>query len=464
MAVSLSFSIVKYILNVLASGKRKAFIEACNNPEEAQKKILEKILNQSLYELPYAPVGYNFYEKRKVLTLQRVRFFETTSGSTGNKKQIPYTRSFLKTFEDMFLIWAHDLIHHSGLNLKTGKFFMSISPQIGEANKDDRKYLSAPVAFLLKPFLASNPNHHSAKSGQEFLMKIAIDLINSPDLEIISIWSPTYLLSVLQYMRENEVALNIRDKSWLDIWPNLKLISCWTHAQASRPAELLKEKFPGVTIQPKGLLMTEGAVTIPWAEAKGCVPLVNQAYFEFLDSSTKLHKLHEVKVGQSYTLITTQINGYLRYNTQDQVKITGMYLKTPILEFVGRIGQYSDLAGEKFSETGLRDLNLGQNFLVVPDDSGELPRYHIFCETDGKNNSIWDDSFKSIYHYKLARELSQLNSPVIHNVKNVSELYFRFFQSQGMTLGDIKERILLNDLNLARKFLAWTEKELQSSR
>lgn len=459
--MSLSFTIVKNILNLLASRKRKAFISACHRPEEAQAQILQKILAQSLYALPYAPVGYNFYEKRKILTLERVKFFETTSGSTGSKKQIPYNKSFLKTFEELFLIWANDLTNHSGLHFKSGKFFMSISPQIGESNKDDRKYLSAPVAFLLKPFLASNPNTHQAKSGQEFLMKIATDLINSPDLEILSIWSPTYLLSVLQFMRENEVALNIKDKSWKEIWPELKLISCWTHAQAERPSNLIKEKFPGVHIQPKGLLMTEGAVTVPWTEAKGCVPLVNQAYFEFISSDGKLLKLHEIKTGETYTLVTSQLNGYLRYNTQDQVKVTGQYLKTPLLEFVGRSGQYSDLAGEKFSETGIRELKLKDNFLVVPDDSAELPRYHIFCESGATD---WDAILKTIYHYKLARELNQLSSPVIHIVKNVNDLYLRFFQSQGMTLGDIKERVLLNDLILARKFLAWTDKELPSSR
>lgn len=461
MAVSLPFKVVKSLLHLIASRKRQTFIKACQNPEEAQKKILQKILAQSLYELPYAPVGYNFYEKRKILTLERVKFFEMTSGSTGNKKEIPYTKSFLKTFEDMFLIWAHDLLSHSGIDFKSAKFFMSISPRIGEQNKDDRKYLSAPVAFLLKPFLASNPNQHSAKTGQDFLMKISIDLIKSRNLEIISVWSPTYLLSVLEFMRENEVALDIRDKTWKQIWPELKLISCWTHAQAERPAKLLAEKFPGVMIQPKGLLMTEGAVTVPWTEAKGCIPLVHLAYFEFQDDSGKLHKLSEVKVGEKYTLITTQQNGYLRYNTNDLVKVTGLYHKTPILDFIGRSGQYSDLAGEKFSEAGLRDLKMNHNFLVVPDDSGELPRYHVFSE----DSSIdWDLTFKANYHYKLARELNQLKEPVIHIVKNVSDLYLRFFQAQGMTLGDIKEKNLLNDISLARKFLAWTDKELQSSR
>jgi hypothetical protein len=380
MAVSLPFKIVKVLLKALASRKRAAFIEACKNPESAQKKILEKILANSLHPPPYSPVTYNFYEKRKILTMERVRFFETTSGSTGNKKQIPYTKSFLHSFENMFLLWAHDLVFYSDLNLESGKFFMSVSPKIGEVNKDDRKYLSLPVSLLLKPFLASNPNHHAANTGDEFLMKVSKDLIHANDLEIISIWSPTYLLSLMQFMRKHERELQIENKSWKEIWPKLKLISCWTHAQAERPAKLLKEKFSNVMIQPKGLLMTEGAATLPWTEANGCLPLVTEAHFEFQDEDGKIHQLHEIIDGKTYTLIMSQLNGFLRYNTKDLVKVTGFYFKTPLLEFLGRSGQYSDLAGEKFSETGLRDLNVGSNFLIVPDDSHELPCYQFFAD------------------------------------------------------------------------------------
>lgn len=457
MAVSLLFKSIKFILNKLASAKRNDFIEACKNPMAAQELVLSKILENSLHPMPYSPVTYNFYEKRKILTHEPVKFFETTSGSTGNKKQIPYTNKFLKTFEDMFLIWAHDLISDPELNIKFGKFFMSVSPKIGD-KKDDTKYLSWPVTLLLTPFLASNPNFHFADTADEFLLEISRDLLNCRKLEIISIWSPTYLLSVLSFMRKHEIALHIEHKTWQDIWPHLKLISCWTDAQASKPSQILKSHFPGVRIQGKGLLMTEGAVTVPWLEAGGCVPLINQVYLEFQDESGKLLKIHEIEEGKTYTLITSQMNGFLRYNTKDRVKVTGLYYMTPMLEFVGREDQYSDLAGEKLSEAGLRSLDVQDHFLVLPDDTSELPQYHIVSESD----LDWDHKLKAIYHYKLARDLGQLKSPIVHVVKDVNALYLRFFQTQGMALGDIKERILINDLTLARKFLAWMKKEHSS--
>ena len=458
--MTLSLGIVKIILRILGSRKRSELIRACKNPEEAQRQILEKILSNSLHPLPFSPVGYNFYEKRKVLTQENVEFFETTSGSTGSKKEIPYTRSFLRTFEEMFLIWANDIIFHSGIDFKSARFFMSISPKIGEINKDDRKYLSPFVSLLLSPFLASNPNEHYAKTGDEFLFKVAKDLVKKPDLEIISIWSPTYLLSLLKFMRKNEAALGIQNKTWKEIWPELKLISSWTHAQAASQATKLKEMFPGVLLQSKGLLLTEGAVTLPVTEAGGCVPLLHLAYFEFLDQNGKLLKIHELKVSETYVLIMSQLNGFLRYNTHDQVKVTGYFHKAPLLEFIGRDGQYSDLAGEKLSEAIIRSLNIKENFLIVPDDSEDLPRYQIFHELSEVN---WDQELKASYHYNLAREMNQLTSPVLRPVKDIHQLYNTFFLEQGMVLGDIKERVLLNDLSLARKFLAWIDKELQSS-
>lgn len=205
--------------------------------------------------------------------------------------------------------------------------------------------------------------------------------------------------------------------------------------------------------------MTEGAVTMPWSEASGCVPLIHLAYFEFKDEEGKLWKLHEIKEHQIYTLVTSQKNGFLRYDTQDLVKVTGFYHQTPVLEFIGRSGQYSDLAGEKFSETMLRDLCIKDNFLIVPDDGPELPRYQIFTENADYD---WEKTLRLNYHYNLAREIHQLSPLVIKKVNDVNALYLKFFQDQGMILGDVKERILLHDLKLARKFLEWTEKEIQS--
>lgn len=405
--------------------------------------------------MPDTPTDYYYYRDKADLTREEVKFYEQTSGSTGNKKSIPYTKGLLKSFENMFLLWVHDLVFHSNLELKSGTFFMSVSPKIGSNNNnDDRKYLSGLTNFLVSPFLASHPDRHQAATGEEFLNKIADDLGNSRDLEVISIWSPTYLLSLLEFM-------NISGKDYKEIWPELKLISCWTHAQAQRSATKLKEIFPSVNIQPKGLLLTEAPVTIPWTEAGGNVALVTETYLEFLDGE-KICKLHEIEQGKEYVVLTSQMNGYLRYNTNDRVKVKGFYFKTPILDFVGRKGQFVDLAGEKISEPMLQEMfkDIKSDCLVIPDLRDDIPSYVILTDNTQQN---WDELLKKNYHYDLCRKLGQLKPPKIILGKRIAQTYLEFCQSEGMTLGDIKERILISNLDQAERLLAWIDKEFQSS-
>lgn len=458
--MSLRLNLAKFFVKILASGKRKKFIKACQNPELAQKELKLKLISNSRRAFPETPTDYLYYKDKSDLTLEPVTFYEQTSGSTGSKKSIPYTKSMLRSFENMFLVWVDDLLSHSGIKFNSGKIFISVSPQIGAANADDRKYLSPITSWLLSPFLASNPNDHKAKTGDEFLHKVATDLINCRDLEVISIWSPTYLLSLLDYIKNHEDSLRPVSLNWKELWPELKLISCWTHGQASKSADQLRSHFPHVHFQPKGLLMTEAPVTVPMSGAEDGVPLVNETYLEFYKDE-KITSLHELKKDEHYIVLTSQWNGYLRYNTQDEVKVTGFYHKTPTLQFIGRTGQYSDLAGEKLSENLIRDImkDVKTNFLLVPDNSDELPRYTIVCE----ENHDWDNKLKAIYHFNLARELKQLKEPKIILMKNVSDTYTKFCISEGMTLGDIKEKVLISNIKQAQKFLAWIDKEHQSS-
>lgn len=460
MAVNLPFFFVKKALSLLADKKRKDFIEACKNPELAQRNLKAK-LNSSF---PDFITTYSDYAGKMNLTAEKVVFTETTSGSTGTKKEIPYTKSLLKSFENMFLLWAHDLVFHSGLRFGSGKFFMSVSPQIGESSKDDRKYLSPVLNILLTPFLVSNPNEHKGKTAHDFFMKVSRDLLEAKNLEIFSVWSPTYLLSVLDFMHQNRAALGIsQDQKLNELWPGLKLISCWTHAQAERPARILQEKFPGVMIQAKGLLLTEAPVTIPWSEAGGNVPLLTETYLEFQNTQGEISLLHELKQDAVYRVITSQHNGYLRYDTQDEVRVTGFYFKTPVLEFIGRTESYCDLAGEKLSDKILREIfsDINSPLLFVPDNSQELPCYELYLENDETNN--WEEALFKNYHYELARKLGQLKPLRIIKVKELSRKYLEFYQSRGMNLGDIKEKMLMSNLVEAENFRKWFAKELQSS-
>lgn len=460
--MSLPLFAVKQALRLLAGSKREAFIDACKNPEKIQRELKDRIIRNSNIPFPEEVKTYQDYAGNSELTKEKVLFFETTSGSTGKKKEIPYTKSLLKSFENMFLLWAHDLVFHSGLKFKSGKFFMSVSPQIGESSTDDRKYLSPFLSVLLSPFLVSNPNEHKGKDPEEFFTKVSHDFLHHRNLEVISIWSPTYLLSLLGFMEKHRSELGMEGSSLEEIWPELKLISCWTHAQAARSAEYLSTEFPNVRIQPKGLLSTEAPVTIPWSEANGCIPLVTDTYLEFLEGD-KLLGVHELELNKRYIVITSQNNGFLRYNTMDEVLVTGFYHRVPVLEFTGRKGLTTDLAGEKLSEGLIRELfqEMKSHFLVVPDDSGKLPGYNIYAED---SEFQWEKKLKEVHHYDLARKLGQLNEVRIIQVSGLSDLYLKFFQEQGMNLGDIKERILISDIKIAEKFRAWIDKELHSSR
>lgn len=466
MAVNLPFLMVKKILNAIASKKRMRFIEACKNPEHIQSQLKEKILKHSTAPFPVQLTSYADYAGKKSLTKEPVAFFETTSGSTGAKKEIPYTKTLLKAFEDMFLLWVHDLVTHGNLKLEKGKFFMSVSPQIGDASKDDRKYLSPAINLLLNPFLVSNPNHHKGETSRDFFMKVAQDLIKANDLEVISIWSPTYLLSLFEFMNANREVLGIdKTKELSSLWPELKLISCWTHAQAARSSMALQEKFPGVKIQAKGLLLTEGPVTIPWTEAKGNVPLLTEAYLEFVDESESLFLLHQLKQGHIYRVIMSQKNGFLRYDTRDLVKVTGFYFKTPVLEFVGRAESVCDLAGEKISENILQDLfkDVTSTLVFVPDVSQDLPRYELYVEENLKSDVEWERLLNTNYHYQLACQLGQLRPLKVFRIAELNKRYLDFYQSRGMLLGDIKEKMLITNLDEAESFRIWFAKELQSS-
>ncbi len=466
--MSLPFTLAKIILSLLGNRRRQEFIRACQNPARTQEDLKNKILKNSLKAFPDRPTTYLDYEGSPSLTKEAVAFKETTSGSTGSKKQIPYTKSLLKSFEHMFLLWAHDLIFHSDLGIKKGKFFMSVSPQIGEKPEDDRKYLSPILSFLLTPFLVSNPDKHKARTSEEFLMNISRELLHARDLEIISIWSPTYLLSLMDFIDKNKQQLGLKNEviHWDRVWPELKLISCWTEAQAEKSASRLKEKLPGVFIQGKGLLSTEAPVTIPWSLARGNVPLLTETYLEFLDKDQHILKLHELNIGETYVVLTSQFNGYLRYNTQDEVQVTGFYHHTPILSFLGRTGQYSDLAGEKLSESILKRLysNTNASFLIVPDESHDLPRYVIYVDTSIPEPDMdWEKPLMENHHYKLARSLGQLSPVKVLTLPDLNQKIMEFYQQQGMVLGDIKEKLLITKPLEARNFIEWIELELGSS-
>src|SRR5262245_21167395 len=398
-------------------------------------------------------IGRQQKTEGKVLVSEPVLFYEKTSGSSGPAKFIPYTRSLKASFNRMFLIWLSDLLAN-GPPFRTGKLYMSISPAFRQHQAtargirigldEDTEYLNRWVSYLLKPFLAIPSAIARIQNPESFKLALATLLIAEPKLETISIWSPSLLEVILSSIeqRRDAIAASLKKGflvcdglefkfsrpaasrielleqhpiSWTELWPELKLISCWTSAHAAAAARSLAGKFPGVHLQGKGLLATEAPLTMPLTEASGFVPLPSEVFYEFLDEQGRIFLLHQLQKGHEYEVILTQKGGLARYRIGDRVRVTGYYLGSPCLEFTGRSDAVCDLVGEKLNENFVRSClekltppGSFQTLLPVLPEQG--PAYYLLLvdhlpETHKQIEAELESELCRAYHYRNARLL-----------------------------------------------------------
>ncbi len=421
----------------------------------------------------------------RVVTPDPVLCYEKTSGSSGPAKYIPYTAALRRSFSHAFAVWAHDLIAR-GPRFTTGRIYFSLSPSFAHEAEttrgvpvgmaDDRDYLDGWLRRALAPFWVGLGLDRE-RDPERFKRRTAMALLACADLEVISVWNPTFLLVHLELIAERRDlfaagarlsgerlrALMADPIDWTRVWPKLALVSCWTSAAAARPAERVRALFPGVLVQGKGLLATEAPVTIPYTPAGGYVPLVDEVYLE-LEKDGELAPLAAARAGERYGIVVSQKGGLVRYRLGDVVEVTERYGAVPCLELVGRSGGVSDLCGEKLSEAfvagalGALELSGSGFATLVPvrEDGGD--RYVLAIDRSprpaGELASELDRALGRAHHYAQARALGQLGAPVVWVSPAAPEVIARFHMRRGMKWGDIKATALTAapaDAELARE-------------
>lgn len=500
-----------WLFGQLLSPTARRFHRSLEHPAQAQTEVRSKICNllvRSEYGKSLGIKSVDDWERVPIIEYEDIRlllnsltpepilFYEKTSGSRSAAKLIPYTRSIKQSFSSMFCVWTHDLIQH-GPKFSTGKSYFCVSPQIDSSNSgsnagmvDDSEYLDRWLQILLKPFLVSVTGIDRLQTAEAFKQKLCLALLEAENLEIISIWSPSFLQVQLDYIQSHRTELVelLRDRisdrrlqllmeqdiPWTKIWQKLKLISCWDSATAADRATNLRSIFPNVMVQGKGLLATEAPITVPLIVAAGCVPVLDQVYFEFEDLDRKIHLLHELEIGQTYAIVLSQKGGLYRYRIGDRIRVTHYYLNTPCLEFLGRTDVTSDLVGEKLHEDFVRDVLdripeiSGSSFQSLVPVQAKIPHYVLLLDRINHDNQIdldkisidLDRALAQSHHYNLARMLGQLNpveiivSPRIPQAIGEAKI-------RSQKWGDIKHQIL-SHRPISPEFLA-TLKDLMRS-
>lgn len=474
----------------LASASRR-FYRALAQPQQAQRIVQQRLIDrlraceygrtfgihrcQDWRRLPiveYADLQPWIWRAqhqpgRSLLTPEPILFYERTSGSRGPVKQIPYTRSLRRAFNHLFCVWAYDLITQ-GPPFSTGKLYFSISPTFGAGatarnaggTADDSDYLDPWLQWLLRPFLVRSPR---ASTPAAFKENLARTLLQTAALEILSIWSPSFLTVQLDYIHTHrqrlQTALADRisgvrsqlllqdDIPWTELWPQLKLISCWDSVTAADGAAGLRSQFPGVLVQGKGLLATEAPVTLPLLAAQGYVPLLDEVLFEFEDSQGRCFPLHQLKVGQDYQVIISQTGGFYRYRLGDRVRMTHTFLETPCLQFLGRTAGISDLVGEKLHPDFVSD-RLDRLALTEARFQSLVPlrqptdRYALLLDRCDREPSViaqqLEQALCESFHYRLARQLGQLAPVQVCVSATIAERLSIAKAQSGQRWGDIK--------------------------
>ena len=452
-----------FALRALGYNAHRQFQRQLQNPAEAQNRLLETVIrdiSQTDYGRAqgiHAQHGYDAFAaqlplqdydsfqpwiKRQLagepaITPHKVRHVEPTSGSSCAVKHIPYTRPLLNSFSRMFRIWAYDLLS-AEYKPDTGRIFMSLSHANGDGFNDERDYLGTPLRQLLSPFLVLPKSRD--------MPAIAKTLAAEHDLEVISVWSPSYLLELLAQMP---------DMDWRAAWSKLKLISCWDSAQAAPLADELRVLFPDVIVQGKGLLATEAPLTVPLAQ--GCAPLLGDVFFEFEMPDGTIKRLHELKTGERGNLVITQRGGLTRYRMGDTVQAGEFIHGTPSLTFLGR-SAVCDIAGEKlngvFVREALQTLLPNSAFTLVPVKRGyvlltEQPVPDLAEDAEG--------ALCAAYHYGVARRLGQLSAVQVVAVPQLVARLRAFHTSRGMKSGDIKDCALMTDATIAASLLRFLD-------
>jgi len=424
--------------------------------------------------------------ERNVLTTAGIERFEPTSGSTDARRLIPFTADLRAEFSAATDPWLFDMMRrHRGLWGRPSYWSLSPVARATETTpggtpigaEDDTAYFHPLARWAIRQTLAVDAGVARAPSMLQWRMETISQLLNTPDLGFISVWSPTFILRLLDHIEDDftaivstlpdAIAAPLSDRvqrvghvTGHALWPDLALLSCWTHGASAAFVDALRHRFPRTPIQPKGLLATEGVVSFPLGDDDAPVLAINGHFLEFepLDApSERPAQAHELVPGARYEVLLTTAGGLYRYRLGDVVEVAHTrFENAPRVRFVGRRAGVSDLCGEKLHPIAVSDAidaavaetGLDVAFILVAPDGGTADRYRMFVESNSDDTTLnaaaeaLEARLCRLFHYGYCRDLGQLQPLVAERVNDGWALFQARLEAEGMTAGDIKPRRL----------------------
>lgn len=427
--------------------------------------------------------------ERGLLTSEPVRRLVPSSGSSAAVKLVPYTADLQRELGRAIDAWIADLFL-ARPELLAGPAYWSVSPAVRVERRgssvpvgfeDDGAYLGGVRGALAKSILAVPAGVRLVGDAESFQYVTLAFLLRARDLRLVSVWHPSFLDRLLdalpawierialdleqgtlspprldeaaaglarRFPADRARARHLRQLSRLTpsaLWPRLAVVSCWSDGAASGHAAALARRLGGIAIQAKGLLATEGVVTIPFRERH---PLAIRSHvFEFVADDGRSSLAHELATGEEYSVVLTTGGGLYRYRLGDRVRVDGWVDATPSLRFVGRDDAVSDRFGEKLSDgfvAGVLARLFGREWppfaMLAPAATSSGLAYTLFVEGGVRvDPRALEQELRRNPHYAWCVELGQLRpARVVRVAPGADRRYVDACVSRGQRLGDVK--------------------------
>ena len=405
-----------------------------------------------------------------VLTADPVIAFEATGGNAAGAKLIPYTAASLRAFRAGVLPWLSYLLTRLP-RIAAGMAYVAASPVTRAPRTlacgvplglpSDAAYLGADLAPALSRVITVPP---ASSDLAGWRVATLAHLVRQHDLTLISVWSPTFLLELLDALpREAEQVFasmrGARDSAAIKrleralatncltehLWPQLQTVSMWMDGASAPYAARVGALLSGVHLDAKGVLATESVLTV--RTAAGCVPALTSAFLEFIvDDEPRL--AHDLEAGVRYRAVITTPGGLYRYDIGDEFECTQVNAGVPALRFIGRAGVISDLVGEKLTDSFVAGALAGilTGASLVPRRTPN-PHYELWLDSDepahGQLAARVEERLNVNPQYAYAREMGQLRALEIVCAPGFMQHRARQLAAQGRRFGDAKGCALL---------------------
>lgn len=378
--------------------------------------------------------------EKAVLTQEPVVFFNKSSGTSGKPKLIPVTQTWVNETGRLRKIWG-GRVAADHPQLLSGKAISIVYSANGGktdggieyGSLSGRVYLQSPlvlrrryalpyeiaqitdpvskqyasmrlaaiqnVTFLFSTNAATVLSMvETGEQRAEELIRDVFDGTLSPDLDL----PPGVREGLRPHLKTDaETARRLdrifREKGTLrpmDYWPHCALLGCWLGSTVGVASKRLHEWFaPSLAVRDVGLAASEGVFTLPVADNVPYGPLtVDTNFYEFIpvenadETDPPTLTVDQLTVGSEYVIVITTSAGLYRYNINDVVRVTGMYHGTPMVEFVRKGSDSTNLAGEKMDishiltavESAQRESGIPiLNFKVQADTEKFQYRFHV---------------------------------------------------------------------------------------